>query len=35
MWLAYGPIRATYQSNRPTVESIYAHAQEKGNLGGR
>jgi hypothetical protein len=34
-WLACGPMRAARRSNRPSVESIYARAQEEGNLGGR
>jgi hypothetical protein len=34
-WLACGPIRAARRSNRPSVESVCARAQEEGNLGGR
>jgi hypothetical protein len=35
VWLACGPIRAACRSNRPSVESVCARAQEEGNLGGR
>jgi hypothetical protein len=34
-WLACGPMRAAHRSNRPSVKSVYARAQEEGNLGGR